>query len=82
MKRRRPKFSTETFVQLVRAGEVAAGDIDDFVAGWNASNDPRTLAEALGFSKDEYALWVERPDTLDRIMASHSFDGGSPRSAE
>jgi hypothetical protein len=65
------KHSTDTFIQLVLSGETLAGEIDEFVAAWHASNDFRTLSEALGFSKEEYALWVEQPGALGGIIASH-----------
>jgi hypothetical protein len=68
--------STTTFIQLVLRGQRHPGEIDDFVAAWHASNDPRKLSEALGFSEDEYANWVEQPASLDRIIIAHNF--GAP----
>ncbi len=63
--------STETFIQLVRSGKLSAEDIDQFVAAWRQSEDRRELSEALGFSMEEYALWVEQPASLDRIIRFH-----------
>jgi len=65
------KLSTDTFVQLVLSGQRPAEEIDEFVAAWHDSDDHRTLPQALGFSEKEYALWVEQPATLDRILTSH-----------
>jgi hypothetical protein len=67
------KNSTETFVTLVLSGKLLAEEIDDFVASWHEPNDTRTLAEALGFSTEEYALWVEQPGALDAIITSHRY---------
>jgi hypothetical protein len=68
--------STDTFIQLVRSGKLLAEEIDDFVAAWHASNDSRTLPEALGFSNEEYALWVEQPGALGLIINAHHY--GTP----
>ena len=68
--------STDTFIQLVQSGELSAGEIDEFVAAWHASDDRRRLPEALGFSNEEYALWVEQPAALEMIVASRH--NGSP----
>jgi hypothetical protein len=45
-------------------------EIDDFVDGWH--DDPRNLPlyEHLGFTKDEYALWLRSPDSLQLILNS------------
>jgi hypothetical protein len=64
------KLSTETFVHLVLSGQLPAEEIDDFVATWHESEDSRPLPQALGFSEDEYASWVEDPAALDGILAS------------
>jgi hypothetical protein len=63
--------SADEFIEIVLSGKLAAEAIDEFVASWHASNDHRALSEALGFSNEEYALWVERPAALDQIIASH-----------
>ena len=65
------KHSTDTFIQLVLSGDVLAGEIDEFVDAWHMSKDPRPLSEALGFSKEEYARWVEDPGALALIVAAH-----------
>jgi hypothetical protein len=65
------KLSTDTFIHLVLSGQLPAEEIDDFVAAWHESEDPRPLPQALGLSEDEYAAWVEDPAALDGILASH-----------
>jgi hypothetical protein len=63
--------SADEFIEIVLSGKLAAEAIDEFVASWHASNDPRLLSAALGFSNEEYALWVEQPAALDQIITSH-----------
>ncbi len=65
------KPSDETFVQFVLSGQRLAEEIDEFIADWHESEDRRSLAQSLGFTDDEYALWVEQPATLELIIATH-----------
>jgi hypothetical protein len=48
----------KTFLDLVLAGEARQDDIDDFVEQWHDGDASCSLAEFLGMSDDEYALWV------------------------
>ena len=57
-----------TFVNLCLSGEAFAHEIDDFVDAWHDGNDPRTLSDFLGMTDEEYAIWVERPETLREIL--------------
>ncbi len=61
----------KTFIELVLAGEVHREDIDDFIDHWHEGQAVCSLAEFLGMSDDEYALWVEQPATLDLIIQAH-----------
>jgi hypothetical protein len=70
------KYSTDTFIQLVLSGKLPADETDEFVAAWHASDDSRSLSDALGFSIEEYALWVEKPAALELIITSHRY--GTP----
>jgi len=56
------------FIEQVLEGEVLETEIDDFVEQWHESNNKETLAEFLGFTEDEYALWVEQPEALRNIL--------------
>jgi hypothetical protein len=62
------KKESATFVELVLAGDVLAEDIDDFVDAWHTSENKGSAAKFLGFTDDEYALWVENPDSLSWIL--------------
>ena len=58
----------DTFVNLCLSGEAFANEIDDFVDAWHDGNDPRTMSDFLGMTDEEYAIWVERPETLREIL--------------
>lgn len=62
----------KTFLKLVLAGQAQREDIDDFVDRWHEGDAACSLAEFLGMSDDEYALWVEQPGTLDLILQAHA----------
>ncbi len=57
-----------TFVELCLQGDALISEVDDFVEEWHSVDDDRSLAEALGLTESEYALWVERPSTLKLII--------------
>ena len=59
---------TRAFIDLCVPGEVSLSAIDDFVDQWHDGDDGREIAALLGMTPDEYALWVERPDTLPFIV--------------
>ncbi len=60
----------DTFVNLCLSGEAFANEIDDFVDAWHDGNDPRDLDDFLGMTTEEYAIWVERPETLRHILCA------------
>lgn len=64
---RSPK-KADTFVEQCLKGQALPQDIDDYVDRWHDGGDNRTLPEFLGFSPQEYALWVERPNALRMIL--------------
>ena len=66
-------MTTATFVEQCLDGAVDADAIDDFVARWHDGEGGDSLPMFLGFSDDEYALWVERPAFLPAILASKRF---------
>ena len=51
-----------TFKELYLAGELEFEEIDDYIAQWNESDDPRTLREYLGLSADEEDIWIDESD--------------------
>lgn len=43
-------------------------EIDQWVETWHTGSDGRSLADFLGMSEEEYAVWVERPESLAFIV--------------
>ncbi len=70
----------KTFVDLCFEGQADPKDIDQYVELWHKSDDGRSLAEFLGFSDEEYALWVEKPRALRHILSAKK-NRMSPRQA-
>ena len=62
----------KTFVDLVLTGKAHQDDIEDFVDQWHDGDASCSLAEFLGMSDDEYALWVEKPSALSLILQAHA----------
>lgn len=60
--------SRGTFVDLCLKGEAIAEDIDDFVDAWHEGGTGMPLSTFLGMTREEYALWVEKPASLNIIL--------------
>ncbi|MDF3821617.1 hypothetical protein P3G55_17055 [Leptospira sp. 96542] len=60
--------NSKSFIDLCLAGERFIDEIDDFVDEWHDSDSTLSLSEFLGMTKDEYALWVEKPGILSYII--------------
>ena len=56
------------FIEQVLEGDVLHTEIDDFVEQWHNGNSNQSLAEFLGLTDEEYALWVEQPEALRSIL--------------
>jgi hypothetical protein len=61
-----------TFVDLVLAGEVLDPEqaIEDWIERWHAAETESLVHEWLGLTREEYALYVERPQFLRAIFAA------------
>ena len=63
-----------TFIDRCLAGSARPEDIDDWVDRWHERpGDDASLASFLGMSDEEYAVWVEKPDSLPFILHAHRF---------
>ena len=60
------------FVAACLEHRAEPAQIDDFVDLWHHSETDETLSEFLGMTPDEYALWVERPESLGYILWAHA----------
>jgi hypothetical protein len=66
---------SETYLEQVLEGDALWTDIEDFVSRWHEGGGrDQQLHDYLGLPWDEFALWVERPEALRAIIASHERD--------
>lgn len=63
-----PHALRESFSTLYGQGMASVDDIDDFVDIWHEGGTGISLHDFLGLSKEEYARWVERPDSLEATL--------------
>lgn len=67
---------SKTFVDACLSGDAFLTEVEDWTERWHEGGaTDQTLGEFLGFSPDEYRLWVEKPEVLRFIVsarASHS----------
>lgn len=61
---------SDTLMDRLLRGEAFLDDVDDYVDEWHESSTGESLAEHLGMARNEYALWVEQPDSLRLIVAA------------
>lgn len=67
-------MSDLTFIERCLAGTARPEDIENWVDEWHdASGTSPSLAEFLGMTDEEYAVWVEKPDALPFILHAHRF---------
>src|SRR3954468_11442438 len=61
---------SERFIDQVLDGAALWTDIEAYVQRWHEERPADELHEFLGFTPDEYALWVEQPRALRLIIAA------------
>ena len=57
------------FLQKVLKGTARVEEIDDYVERWHHSSSSLDLPEFLGLSREEYANWVEHPESLKKVVS-------------
>lgn len=62
-----------TFIDQCLTGEASIDDIDYFVNTWHSGSSIGELSDFLGMTKEEYASWVEHPETLDHILSTRKL---------
>jgi hypothetical protein len=64
------KSKQARFVELAIAGEILDPDceVDGYVQRWHESDSELSIEDWLGFSREEYALFVEKPAFLRAIL--------------
>lgn len=66
-------MSEPNFIDACLAGDALLVEIDDYVDRWHEGNGfDVELPVFLGFSEEEYSLWVERPSSLRWIIAARN----------
>lgn len=63
-------MTRRTFVEACLAGDIDLDAIEDWVKAWHEGEGGDSLPEFLGFTGEEYALWVEKPRSLPVLLAS------------
>lgn len=65
-------MSRQTFMDQVLQGRIfdPSTAIDDFIDEWHELAPEKDLDEWLGFSPEEYALFVEKPELLSAVFAA------------
>jgi hypothetical protein len=63
-----------TFIDRCLAGSARPEDIDEWVDAWHAgAGSESSLAQYLGMSQEDYAVWAEQPDSLPFILHARRF---------
>jgi len=61
-------FKDNTFANLYLQGDVSLDEVDDFVDAWHQGGTGLSLSAFLGLSREEYARWVEEPESLKAAL--------------
>lgn len=59
------------FIEDCLKGDAFLSEIDDYIDTWHESDNEEELSQFLGMTKEEYSLFVTRPDSLPMIVAAH-----------
>ena len=59
-----------TFIEMCLSGDAYSEDIDNFIDLWHDSEagHGQTLREYLGFTNEEYVMWMKDPNALVDIL--------------
>lgn len=60
----------DSYVDDVLRGDALWTDIDQWIADWHDGESKQDLHDYLGMTREEYALWVEKPESLRFILAA------------
>jgi DNA-binding transcriptional ArsR family regulator len=66
-----------TFAALYFEGRASADEIDDFVDDWHEGGTGMSLHDFLGLSREDYAQWVEQPDSLETALNERKHERGA-----
>jgi hypothetical protein len=57
-------MSELNFVDACLQGEALIEDIDEYIERWHEGDSEKELHEFLGFTKDEYELWLHNDNSI------------------
>ncbi len=57
-----------SFIDLCLDGRAFVDEIDDYIDLWHEGGTDISLHEFLGMTRPEYALWVEKPESIKFIL--------------
>ncbi len=63
-----------TFIDACLSGDATVEQIDDAIERWHAGEGGSSLEKYLGMTFEEYATWVERPESLRYIIRARRYD--------
>jgi hypothetical protein len=63
----------KAYMELCLEGMADLTEIDEYIEKWHTSETDVPINEFLGMNLDEYALWVERPESLRFILFSRRY---------
>ena len=59
------------FIEFCLAGKALVDDVYAFIDEWHSSDSQLQLSQYLGMTAEEYALWLEKPESLRFIVYAH-----------
>jgi len=63
----------KTYIELCLEGMADLTEIDEYIEMWHNSKTSVPIYEYLGMNRDEYALWVEKSESLRFILFSRQY---------
>ena len=63
----------KTYIELCLEGMADLTEIDEYIEKWHTSETDVPIYEYLGMNREEYALWVEKPESIRFILFSRRY---------
>ena len=72
----------KTYMELCLEGLADLTEIDDYIEKWHSGTSDIPIYKYLGMTRNEYALWVEKPEALRFILFSRQYGLSFDETAE
>lgn len=56
------------FITKCINGSAQITEIDDYINSWHLSESTETLHDYLGFTEEEYSLWILNTKSLEQLI--------------